>query len=276
MAERRIVVGDVGLHVVDEGEGTPVLLLHGFPDSARLWRHQIEALTGAGFKAIAPDLRGYGRSDKPRGVSAYAMQRILEDLRAVLDEFGIERAHVVGHDWGAVAAWALAAFEPDRVRRLVVISVGHPRSFARPRPSQLARSWYAIVFQIPGLAERAFQANDWWLFRKVFGGSRDFDRYLDDLSRPGALTAALNWYRANGRTDRVLFGRSLSYPHVSVPTMGIWGSKDFALTEWQMKASEKYVDAEWRYERVEAGHWLPLSRREIINNLLLDFLGETA
>jgi pimeloyl-ACP methyl ester carboxylesterase len=153
----------------------------------------------------------------------------------------------------------------------VAISVGHPRSFARPSLAQLRRSWYALFFQVPGVAERAFRARDWALFRVTFGGSPDFDRYLIDLSRPGALKAGLNWYRANGRPDKVLRG-SLKYPRVKADTLGIWGSKENTLTEGQMTASERYVDGRWRYERIRAGHWAPLSRPDVVNDLLLDFL----
>jgi pimeloyl-ACP methyl ester carboxylesterase len=263
----RIEVDGVSLRVVEEGTGPPVLLLHGFPDSADMWRHQIPVLAAAGFRVVAPDLRGFGESDKPPSTSAYAMDRILGDLRGVLDALGIGRVHVVGHDWGAIAAWALAGWEPDRVRRLVAISVGHPRSWARPSLSQLRRSWYAVLFQVPGLAERLFRARDWALLRATFGGSPDFDRYLADLSRPGALRAGLSWYRAN-----MIVLQTSKYPRVKADTLGIWGSKENMLTEEQMTGSARYVDGAWRYERVRAGHWAPLSRPDVVNELLLDFL----
>lgn len=271
MTSRRVTVGGVSLRVLEEGAGAPVLLLHGFPDSAHMWRHQIPVLASAGFRVVAPDLRGFGESDKPQSASAYAMDHILDDLRGVLDALGIGRVHVVGHDWGAIAAWALAGLETDRVRRLVVIAVGHPAAFARPSFSQLRMSWYATFFQVPGLAERLLPVNDWWLLRKTFGGSPDFDRYVVDLSRPGALTAGLNWYRGIGRIDLVL-RKWPRWPRVTCDALGIWGSKDFALTERQMTESERYVDGSWRYERVRAGHWVPLTRPDVVNELLLEFL----
>lgn len=262
------MAGDgITLNVLDHGAGSPILLLHGFPDSARMWRNQIPALVEAGHRVIAPDLRGFGDTEKPQKASAYAMRLVLSDLLKILGDLGINRADVVGHDWGAIAAWGLAGWHPDRVRRLIVVSVGHPRAFVFPSPPQAARSWYALVFQIPGLTERLFTARDWALFRRLFGGSPDFDRYMTDLKRPGALTAGLNWYRANGKPYRLA-----RYPRVQAPTLGLWGTRDWSLGERQMKRSKKYVDGPWHYERIEAGHWLPLSRPEIVNRQLLDFL----
>jgi pimeloyl-ACP methyl ester carboxylesterase len=250
-----------------------VLMLHGFPDSSRVWRNQIPALNAAGFRAIAPDLRGYGESDRPPGVRDCTMPKILGDLRRVLDAANVERAAVVGHDWGAVTAWFLAGFMPDRVERLVAVSVGHPRSYLRAAFStgQAIRSLYALFFQLPIIAEATIRARNWALFRRGFGASPDFDKYVADLSRPGALSAALNWYRASGRV-----GVLKRCPRIRMPTLGIIGSKDVALGMDQMTGSARYVDAEWRYEVLNGGHWLPLSRSEELNRLLLDFLAPAA
>jgi pimeloyl-ACP methyl ester carboxylesterase len=265
----RVVGAGVTLEVQAEGDGVPVLLLHGFPDSSRVWRKQIPALTSAGFRTIAPDLRGFGQSEAPPRVRDYAMQKVLGDLIRVLDHFGVDRVSVVGHDWGAVTAWAFAGWHPDRLERLVAVSVGHPRSYLRAALSsgQALRSLYALFFQIPGVAERSLRARDWALFRQGFGRSPDWEQYIADFSRPGRLTAGLNWYRANAH-PRAL-GR---YPTVHVPTLGIIGSKDIALGIAQMKGAGRYVDADWRHEVLDGGHWLPLSRADEVNRLLLDFL----
>jgi pimeloyl-ACP methyl ester carboxylesterase len=267
MTIERVAGAGVSQRVSVEGRGVPVLLLHGFPDSLDMWRNQVPALVDAGFRTIAPDLRGFGESDRPSRVADYLMPRVVEDLKSVLDRFDVPRAHVVGHDWGAIAGWGLAGWAPERVDRLVAISVGHPRSFVRALARQAWKSWYAGFFQLPRVPEAAIRARDWALFRRLFGGSRDFDRYLSDLARPGALTAGLNWYRANGRPDRLM-----RYPPVAGPALGIWGRKDWALGERQMTASERYVRGGWRYERLDGGHWLPLSRPGEINRLLLGFL----
>ena len=269
----RVEGAGVTLALRDEGEGTPVLLLHGFPDSSELWRNQIPALAGAGFRAIAPDLRGFGESDKPEAVEDYAVSRSVADMVALLDALGIERAHVVGHDWGAGVAWALAARVPDRVDRLVVMSVGHPNTLRQPSIEQREKAWYQLLLQFTGVAEALIQRDDWKLFREMLGEARDAERYIADLSRPGALTAGLNWYRANATPAQEL-ERTGPFPPVAAPTMGIWSSGDNFLTEDGMLGSGEHVTGAWRYERIEdAGHWLQLDAQERVNELLLDFLG---
>jgi len=165
MPVHRLQVGGVSLHVVDEGNGPAVLLLHGFPDSSHLWRHQIPALTSAGFRAIVPDLRGFGNSDRPQETEAYALPLILQDLIGILDHLNIERAHVVGHDWGAAAGWVLAALHPERVNRLVALSVGHPVAFTKAGLDQQEKSWYMLLFQFRGIDEELLTRQEWKIFR---------------------------------------------------------------------------------------------------------------
>jgi pimeloyl-ACP methyl ester carboxylesterase len=266
----RIENDGVTLTVQDEGEGPPVLLVHGFPDSHHLWRHQVPALVGAGKRVIAPDLRGFGESDRPEEVDDYGVRHSVADLLAVLDALEVERAQVVGHDWGAGVAWALAAFVPQRVERLVVLSVGHPQAFTEPTIEQREKSWYMLLFQFADVAEEMLQRDDWRLMREWLRDNGDVERYLADLSRPGALTAALNWYRANV-APKVREGSA--FPAVTVPTLGIWSSGDDYLTEAQLERSGEQVEAEWRYERIEgASHWMQLDEPDRLNELLLDFL----
>lgn len=253
------------------GEGTPVVLLHGFPDSGRLWRHQVPALSQAGFKAIVPDLRGYGGSDKPEEVSAYTMDLLVQDVIAVLDAVGAARAHVVGHDWGAAVAWSLAAGAPDRVDHLVALSVGHPAAFRAAGFAQYARSWYMLLFQFRGVAETFLTANDWIGFRR-WSGHPDADGVVAELEANGSLTPGLNYYRANVPPESFLQAPP-QLPPVRASTMGVWSSRDFALTEAQMINSEQYVSGPWRYERLEGvAHWMQLEAPEEVNRLLLDFL----
>lgn len=273
---RRIELDGVGLNVLEQGEGPAVLLLHGFPDSARLWRHQVPPLVERGLRVIVPDLPGYGQSDAPDEVEAYALPTILEQVVGLLEKLGVERAQVVGHDWGAAVAWGLAAFEPQRVERLVAISVGHPAGF----PGSIAQrrlSWYMLFFQFEGVAEEALQRDDWRLFREAFASGGDIEQYVSDLSRPGRLTAALNWYRANISAESFAGGDQLSsVPAVQCPTLGIWGTEDPALTEEQMKGSGERVDGQWRYERLEGvGHWIPVEAPDRLSELLVEFLGES-
>ena len=266
-------LGPLSFAVLDEGtgDGPPVLLLHGFPDSHALWRSQTAALVAAGHRVIAPDLRGFGDSAKPAGVDNYGLLSIVGDVMGILDALDVPKAHVVGHDWGAALAWAIAAFVPDRVERLAALSVGHPTAFGNVGFAQREKSWYMLLFQFEGIAEEWLSANDFANLR-AWSAHPDIDRAVADLSRPGALTAALNWYRANVH-PRTLIEPALAIPPVQVPTMGVWSSGDFALVESGMTASAEHVTGPWRYERIEgAGHWMQLDAADEVSALLVDFL----
>ncbi len=261
----------VGIEYEVTGDGQPVILLHGFPDSGRLWRNQVPALAASGFEAIVPDLRGYGRSDKPGEVADYSMHLLVQDVLAVLDDLGAPRAHVVGHDWGAAVAWALAANARDRVDHLVALSVGHPAAFRSAGFAQYARSWYMLLFQFRGVAETFLTAANWAGFRQ-WAGHPDADAVVADLEADGSLTPGLNYYRANVPPESFLQS-ALDLPPIQAPTMGVWSSKDIALTETQMLNSAQYVEGGWRYERLEGvGHWMQLEAPEEVNRLLVDFL----
>lgn len=272
----RIPVESIELEVqveepADQPDAPAVLLLHGWPDSHRLWRHQVPGLTAAGFRVVAPDLRGFGASDRPEDVAAYGLAHILGDVVGVLDHLGVERAHVVGHDWGAAVAWALAALIPDRVDHLVALSVGHPAAFRAAGLPQREKSWYMLLFQFEGIAERWLSDDDYANFRS-WSRHPDADAVTAELSRPGALTASLNWYRAN-LPPAALVEPALELPPVARPTMGLWSKDDLALVEENVTGSAAHVTGEWRYERIDgAGHWIPLDTPDELTALLLDFL----
>lgn len=222
-----------------------------------------------------PDLRGFGESDRPEGIASYAMPLILGDVLGMLDALGIERANVVGHDWGAAVGWALAATAPSRVARLVALTVGHPSGFFADPMDQRERSWYMLFFQHTGVAEEALRSDDWRLFRQFGRGEGDLDAYLRDLDRLGALTAALNWYRANTPAEAFGAANPMPLPPVSCPVLGVWAARDHFLGEAQMLASAAHCHGGWRYERIaDAGHWIPLEKPEALNRLVLDFLAE--
>jgi pimeloyl-ACP methyl ester carboxylesterase len=261
----------VGIDYQVTGDGPPVLMLHGFPDTGRVWRHQVPALAAAGHRAITPDLRGYGRSGKPAGVGEYAMARLLADVLGVLDDVGAERAHVVGHDWGAAIAWALAALHPGRVSRLAALSVGHPAAFAAAGLAQREKSWYMLLFQFAGVAEQWLSRDDWANFR-AWARHPDADSVIAELEASGSLTPGLNWYRANLPPESLLAASS-PLPAVAAPVLGVWSSADIALTERQMTGSAAVVTGPWRYERLDGvGHWMQLEAPEAVNRLLTDFL----
>jgi pimeloyl-ACP methyl ester carboxylesterase len=268
----RAQVDGIGIEYDVTGDGPPVVLLHGFPDSGRLWRHQVPALSAAGFKVIVPDLRGYGRSDKPREPEAYAMRLLVGDVLAVMSDAGAERADVVGHDWGAGIAWVLAAYAPERVERLVALSVGHPAAIRAAGYEQRQKSWYMLLFQFAEIAEEWLSGDDWAHFR-AWSGHPDCEQVIRDLERDGSLTPGLNYYRANVPPKSYL-RPAPQLPPVQAPTMGVWSSGDMALTEAQMVGSAAGVAGSWRYERLDGpGHWMQLEAPERVNRLLLDFLG---
>jgi len=253
------------------GAGRPVVLLHGFPDSGNLWRHQVPVLSVAGYQLIVPDLRGYGHSAKPADVDAYGLLQIAGDVIAILDVLGIERAHVVGHDWGAALSWLLAALRPERVDHLVALSVGHPAAFAQAGLPQREKSWYMLLFQFAGIAEQWLSDNDWANFR-AWSQHPDADAAIAELTAGDSLTPALNWYRANVPPESLVAPR-LVLPPVQSPTMGVWSDGDLFLTEAQMIGSQEYVAGSWRYERLSGpGHWMQLEAREEVSRLLADFL----
>lgn len=268
-------VNGLNLAVIDEGprDGTPVVLLHGFPDRGSMWHHQITALTEAGYRVLAPDQRGFGDSDAPEGVEHYDNMHAMADTVAMLDALGLERAHVVGHDWGASVAWRLALFAPERLLSLTVVSVGHPLAFMGAGLQQKQKSWYMLAFQHVGLAEALVEHDD-FAFLQTFGAGGEEKQWARDLSRPGRLTAALNWYRANVPPQVLLSTATLQLPPVTVRTMGVWSDGDEALTEEQMKNSADYVK-DFRYERIDGiSHWIPTAAPERLNALLLDFLAQ--
>jgi pimeloyl-ACP methyl ester carboxylesterase len=271
-----IEVNGLRFHVEDEGRGRPVILLHGFPDTSSLWRQQLPALVAAGHRVIAPDLRGRGRSDRPAGVAQYALPLIVNDVVGILDALGIERAAVVGHDWGAAVAWGVASLHPGRVDRLVALSVGFPGTAGKPRLEALQKGWYRLLFQLEGIAEELLRRDDWYLVRELLPSYRDLDRALAELEEPAALTAALNWYRANLKAERLL-GPPPPLPRVQAPTLGIWSTGDLYLTEEDMLRSAAGVSGPWQYRRLEGcGHWIPLDAPDELNGALLAFLGERA
>lgn len=261
-------VNGLNMHYVTAGEGPPVILLHGFPDTHQIWRRQIPVLAAAGLRVIAPDLRGYGKTDMPQDVSAYAVQFLADDVLRLMDALGIEQAVVVGHDWGALIGWHLAMHTPERITRYAALSVGHPKAIAKSGIGQKLRFWYMLVFKTPVLAEALLKAGDWAAIRKMSRSREQQTIWIDALAPQGRLTAALNYYRANFKSSS-----AVRWNKVTVPVMGVWSDQDPALGEQQMLDSRAQCSAGFRYERIDGvGHWLQLAGADRLNALLLDFV----
>lgn len=265
-------VNGIRMHATTTGQGPTVLLLHGFPDTHAVWRKQVGPLAAAGYRVIAPDLRGYGRTEAPGGVYDYTLDKLRADVVGLLDALEIDKVILVGHDWGGLIGWQIAALSPHRVERFVAMSTGHPTAIARAGILQHLRMTYVLGFILPGIAEHTLRAGDWFLMRQFTSEPGQIEIWKRDLSAPGRLTAALNYYRAN-----LNLSFPHSYPRVRVPVMGLWSDRDPALGERQMRDSAHYVDGEFRFERIrDADHWLQLTAHERVNALLLDFFGSRA
>jgi pimeloyl-ACP methyl ester carboxylesterase len=255
--------------VADHGRGPAVLLLHGFPDDRYLWRYQVPALAAAGFRVIAPDMRGFGSAPRPQDPKDYGLGVAVRDVIGILDALEVRQVQLVGHDWGAAVGWQLAALYPDRVTRYVAMSVGAPGGVTTIE--QREKSWYMAFFRQTGTAEEQLQRDNWQLFREWSRNPTDLDRYIENLSRPGALTAALNWYRAAGPQTAAAPGAPPAV--VTCPVLGIWSDRDHYLTEDRMRTSGERIKGLFRYEKVTgASHWMMVDRPDEVNRLLLGFL----
>ncbi|WP_251329325.1 alpha/beta fold hydrolase [Haloplanus pelagicus] len=254
----------VRLHVVRTGppDGTPVLLLHGFPECWYGWTPVAGHLADAGYRVLVPDQRGYNASEKPSGVGAYRLPTLAADAAGVLDAVDIGAAHVVGHDWGAAVAWWLALDHPDRVRSLAALNVPHPTVMRRTLGrswDQRRRSWYFAAFQVPRVPELVAKAGNYRLFeRSMRESSRpgtfddaDFERYRAAWRQPGALTATVNWYRAVAR-----YPPDERTDPVEPPTRVVWGAQDRFLRATMARESVAYCRDGRAILLDDATHWL--------------------
>ncbi|MEU8844555.1 alpha/beta hydrolase [Streptomyces roseus] len=256
-------------------DGEKVLLLHGFPQFAESWSDQLIALGRAGYRAMAVDQRGYARGARPEAVGEYTTGRLVGDARAFARAFGgDEPFHLVGHDWGGAVAWNLAAFHPQQVASVTVLSTPHPRALheaLRTDPDQARRSAYILEFQKPGgVAEAALLAHGGQALRRIYGDALPpglVEAYVARFGEPGALTAALNWYRALTESPAPPAGP------VRVPTLYVWGDRDQALGRTAAERTGAWIDGEYRFEVLPgADHWLPDAHADAVDPLLLSHL----
>lgn len=279
MAERVVEIrrGDLTFPVRVDGpdDGETVVLLHGFPEPSSVWSPYLERLAGAGFRAVAPDQRGYSATARPKEVGQYHLDHLVADVLRIADDLGSDRFHLVGHDWGGMVAWAVAAAHPERLLSLTSVSTPHPRALASSlwRSSQLGRSWYIGFFQVPQVPERVLAAGNGALLRRALRGSglpgAQADAYADAILEPGALTAAISWYRALRPHSSLGVGR------ITVPTLFVWSSGDVALGPVGARATGGQIDAPYRFEVLEhTSHWIPETRVDELTALLLDHLHE--
>ena len=287
VSHRTETVNGISLHWVEAGDGPLVVLLHGFPEFWYSWRHQIPALAAAGYRVVAPDMRGYNDSEKPEGYDSYLGQALSGDIVGLITACGEERATIVGHDWGGVVAWGTAIHHPQVVEKLVILNAPHPGVFLRGvrNPAQILRSSYMVGFQAPVLPEMALRARGFALLKLALrSGSQkagaftdeDLQRYEQAFAKPGALTAMLAYYRAMGRR---LLPAARQHGAMSAeggrtviaPTMVIWGRNDPVLGVDLADPGDLVPNR--RIEFVEdAAHFVQADAPDRVNELLLEFL----
>jgi len=262
--------GDFDAIAAGPQDGRPVLLLHGFPEAAVEWEHQVARLGGEGFRAVAPDQRGYSPGVRPDDVAAYAMDELVGDVVAMADALEWRRFDLVGHDWGGAVAWWTADRHPERLRSLTAVSTPHPRALGaalRSDEDQALRSQYMRDWQSPRTEERML-ADGGEPLRRMYEWKvprARVDDYLARLSEPGALTAALNWYRAPTPRDRI--------GEITVPTLYVWSTEDVALGSTAALDTENWVSGPYEFQMLEdVTHWVPEEVPEQLTALLLDHL----
>lgn len=259
--------------------GKPVLLLHGCPETSAMWEEIMPSLAAAGYRCLAPDQRGYSPGARPADVSAYTHRALAGDVFALADAAGFERFHLVAHDWGAAVGWcALASDERRRIASFTSLSIPHYRAFAeavRDDPEQdYYRQFLDAVLAECGAVEALWTANDFEQLRAIYGS---FDpvlagKYHEVLSRPGALGAILDWYRATDGHGKVLDGSSLSFGPVDVPTLLVWGNEDPFVRRMAVDRARQYMTGSYEVVELSAGHWLVQEEPDIVTAHILRHL----
>ncbi|HXZ85489.1 MAG TPA: alpha/beta hydrolase [Myxococcota bacterium] len=283
-ASLRIDANGLRFHVLEAGSGDRLaLLLHGFPELAFSWRHQLPVLAQEGWRAWAVDLRGYGESDRPVGRDEYAIEKLLDDVAALIDASGARETWLIGHDWGGVIAWLFAMRRLRPLARLTVMNLPHPACFERALRHglrQRLRSWYVLFFQLPWLPEKLLGAGGARMIGRAFSDmavhKERFPEELLDVYRraalaPGALTAMVNYYRAIVSGGGARRQRSLGYPKIDVPTLVIWGERDTALGVETLEGTDEFVTQLTLHRLPDASHWVQQDAPDEVNALLVQW-----
>ena len=281
LRQRYLSVNGVRLHLLEAGSGPLVILLHGFPENCYGWLGQIPALVKAGYRVVAPDLRGYNLSEKPKGLNAYRLDLLALDIEALIIALGEDSAHVVGHDWGGVIAWMVAMMFPERVRKLIIINAPHPTRYLQMlwRTTQLLRSWYVFFFLCPYWPERIIRMNRFQRVRQLFMNdpikpdvysNAQIDGFIKGLSISNALTSGLNYYRAG-----VLYGFKILSTHsrpIHMPTLVIWGEKDRYLDIRLIDQLNPLATSLTIQRFADASHWVMAEHPQRVSRAIISFL----
>lgn len=277
ITEREISANGMTFRCREAGSsGEPVLLLHGFPETSNMWVNLMERLAANGYRCLAPDQRGYSPGARPEGAEHYRYIDIASDALAIAEAWGVDRFHMVGHDWGASCGWAVLALHPERILSWTALSIPHQAAFGRAireDPDQQTRSQYVTFFQQPGMAESVLSANDFDGLKRIWAMASDdgVAEYLSVFSQPGALTAAINWYRGSRGFDPE--DPDVTFGPVSTPTLMIWGNQDAYIGRAAIEAAPAYMTGPYEFVELDAGHWLVQEQPEAVEQHLLAHLG---
>jgi len=256
---RQIDANDLTFTCREAGKtGDPVLLLHGFPETSHMWTGLMPQLVDAGYRCLAPDQRGYSPGARPDDVEQYAYRHIAADVIALADAWGAGRFHLIGHDWGALCGWAVVDLYPGRIASWTAMSIAHAKAFATAVREDPEEEPYRQILQFLGVAESALSANDFAAMKQGWTASspEEIEAYVSVFSQPGALTGALNWYRASRSHARSLEDADVPFGPVSVPSQLIWGKNDAYARRMSVDLAAAYMHGPYRVIELDAGHWL--------------------
>lgn len=275
-------VGGLKLHYAIAGSGQKlVILLHGFPEFWYSWRHQLIALSDE-YTVVAPDMRGYNLSDRPPHAEDYSIDKLVGDVVGLIRHFGVEKAAVIGHDWGAAVAWALAIQHPEVVWKLGALQVPPLPIWKRNRTfRQFVASWYMLFFQLPALPEFIFKLNNYNALAKALRdttarpgtfGDDEIDEYRKAWSKTGATTAMLNYYRAANVFSR-MFGKTEVLPEIDLPTLFVYGEKDTAVLPATVVGVGDVIKGDFTEHRIpDSGHWVQQEAADEVTGVIREFL----
>ena len=282
LRERFVETNGIKLHVMEAGpaDGPMLLFLHGFPEFWYAWRKQLSYFAKKGYLVVAPDQRGYNLSDKPQEITAYKIDELAKDIVGLIDAYQRERIFLVGHDWGASVSWWVALKYPERIAKLVIMNVPHPKVMAKTlftNPRQMQKSWYIFYFQLPGAVEKFASANSYaWPVNLLAATSRpgafqpeELEEYRKAFMQPGAFSAMVNWYRAMIQTQQ----EPPKDFDVTMPMILIWGMKDVALLSEMAYESMAFCKHGRLVTFPDASHWIQHEEADPVNALIAEFIG---
>jgi pimeloyl-ACP methyl ester carboxylesterase len=281
-----VKVNGIRMHYVTMGSGSLIILLHGFPEFWYSWRYQISTLSKR-FKVVAPDMRGYGETEKPIKIESYKIEKRVKDIVELVHGLGYAKATIAGHDWGGIIAWSIAIMAPDIVDKLIIMNAPHPGVYRKHLPKnikQMLRSWYVFFFLIKGIPELILSSNNYKILkssllkssiRKQVFTEKDIETYVSSW-KSGGIYGGINYYRANLSLQYWANSDLISFPKIKVPVLQIWAENDMFLGKELTKNTQEFIDAPYRLHLIpNCGHWVQQEASDIVNGILTEYLDDT-